>query len=104
MTCRNADKGGAVTVTPLAHLPKTGQDDNDYQFAIYEEVFLQMKVDGGIVRFAFSRDGKHFKEVGEPFKMREGKWIGAKMGFVAQEPNVKSNRGWIDIDWFNVTD
>lgn len=104
MTYRNADKGGAVTVTPLAHLPKTGQDDNDYQFAIYEEVFLQMKVDGGIVRFAFSRDGKHFKEVGEPFKMREGKWIGAKMGFVAQEPNVKSNLGWIDIDWFNVTD
>ena len=98
------DDDGLVTVTPLAHLAKTGQDDNDYQFAIYEEVFLQMKVDGGIVRFAFSRDGKHFKDVGEPFKMREGKWIGAKMGFVAQEPNVKSNRGWIDIDWFNVTD
>ena len=83
---------------------KTGQDDNTYQFAIHEEIYLRMRVNKGKVHFAFSRDGKHFMEVGEPFKMREGKWIGAKIGFVAQEPQAKSNRGWIDIDWFNITD
>ena len=35
--------------------------------------------------------------------MREGKWIGAKIGFVAYEPGQKTNRGWIDADWFRVT-
>ena len=104
MTCQNADKGHSATVVPLADLPKTGQDDNTYQFAIHEEIYLRMKANKGKVHFAFSRDGKHFMEVGEPFKMREGKWIGAKIGFVAQEPQAKSNRGWIDIDWFNITD
>ena len=104
MTCQNADKGHPATVVPLADLPKTGQDDNTYQFAIHEEIYLRMRVNKGKVHFAFSRDGKHFMEVGEPFKMREGKWIGAKIGFVVQEPQVKSNRGWIDIDWFSITD
>lgn len=104
MTCQDADKGHPATVVPLADLPKTGQDDNTYQFAIHEEIYLRMKVNKGKVHFAFSRDGKHFMEVGEPFKMREGKWIGAKIGFVAQESQAKSNRGWIDIDWFNITD
>ena len=104
MTCQDADKGHPATVVPLADLPKTGQDDNTYQFAIHEEIYLRMKVNKGKVHFAFSRDGKHFMEVGEPFKMREGKWIGAKIGFVAQEPQAKSNRGWIDIDWFSITD
>lgn len=104
MTCQDADKGHLATVVPLADLPKTGQDDNTYQFAIHEEIYLRMKVNKGKVHFAFSRDGKHFMEVGEPFKMREGKWIGAKIGFVAQESQAKSNRGWIDIDWFNITD
>ena len=35
--------------------------------------------------------------------MREGKWIGAKVGFVAKEPEGKTNRGWIDVDWFRIT-
>ena len=33
----------------------------------------------------------------------EGKWIGAKIGFVAAEPAGTANRGWIDADWFRVT-
>ena len=32
-----------------------------------------------------------------------GKWIGGKMGFVSIEPEAKTDRGWIDIDWFRVT-
>lgn len=103
MTCKDADKGHAAAVTLLADLPKTGQDDNDYQFAIHEEIYLRMRVDKGIVRFAFSRNGKQFTETGTPFTMREGKWIGAKIGFVAQEPQGNSNRGWLDIDRFDIT-
>ena len=63
MTCQNADKGHPATVVPLADLPKTGQDDNTYQFAIHEEIYLRLRVNKGKVHFAFSRDGKHFMEV-----------------------------------------
>lgn len=104
MTCQDADKGHPAMVVSLANLSKTGQDDNTYQFAIHEEIYLRMRVNHGKVHFAFSRDGNHFTKTGKPFIMREGKWIGAKIGFVAQEPQAKSNHGWIDIDWFDITE
>lgn len=103
ITCKDADRGGKEEVKVLAHLKKTGQDENDYQFAIHEEIYMRMTVDNGLVRFAYSTDGKRFQPVGSTFTMREGKWIGAKMGFIAQEPAGKTNRGWIDVDWFRVT-
>lgn len=62
-----------------------------------------MMVNEGICNFAYSLDGKKYKKVGESFKMREGKWIGAKIGFVAAEPAGKANRGWLEADWFHVT-
>lgn len=103
ITCNKADKNGKEAVKKLATLNRTGQDENDYQFAIHEEIYLQMKVNNGKVNFAYSMNGKTFKSVGDTFTMREGKWIGAKIGFVAQEPAGTTNRGWIDIDWFRVT-
>ena len=103
ITCNKADKKGREEVTTLATLNKTGQDENDYQFAIHDEIFLQMKVDHGQVNFAYATDGKTFKPVGKTFTMREGKWIGAKIGLVAQEPAGTTNRGWIDVDWFRIS-
>jgi hypothetical protein len=35
--------------------------------------------------------------------MREGKWIGAKMGLLAESKNRKATKGWLDVDWFRVT-
>lgn len=102
ITCHDADKGKPETIKVLATLDKTGQDENDYQFAIHEEIYLRMKINQGKVRFSYSRDGKKFNEVGDEFTMREGKWIGAKIGLVAQEPAGKTNRGWIDVDWFRI--
>lgn len=103
ITCRQADKGKPESVNVIAKLKPTSVDDIDYQPAIHEEIYLRMMVDNGICNFAYSLNGKKYKAVGESFKMREGKWIGAKMGFVAAEPAGKANKGWIDIDWFHVT-
>ncbi len=103
ITCLKADKGSKETVKVLATLDKTSQDENDYQFAIHEEIYLRMVVNNGKVRFAYSNNGKKFTFVGDEFTMREGKWIGAKIGLVAQEPAGKTNRGWIDADWFRIT-
>lgn len=103
VTCKNADKGKEEVTNVIATLKPTSVDKIDYQPAIHEDIYLQMKVEDGICRFAYSLNGKKFKAVGEDFKMREGKWIGAKMGFVAAEPAGKANRGWLDADWFHVT-
>lgn len=102
VTCLKADKGNGEQVSVLAELKPTATDKIDYQPALHEQVYLRMRVDNGKVRFLYSTNGKKYHEVGEEFTMREGKWIGAKVGFVAQEPAGKTNRGWIDIDWFRI--
>ncbi len=103
ITCHNADKGGQEDVQTLATLKPTSQDENDYQFAIHEQLYMRMTVAAGKVRFSWSRDGRKYTPAGQEFTMREGKWIGAKVGYVAQEPEGKTNRGWIDADWWHVT-
>ena len=103
VTCKSADKGKPETVNVIATLKPTSVDTVDYQPGIHEDIYLRMKVDGGKCRFYYSLDGKKFKVAGAEFAMREGKWIGAKIGFVAAEPAGKANRGWIDADWFRIT-
>lgn len=103
ITCMKADKGKAENVNVIATLKPTEVDTIDYQPGIHENIYLRMKVDAGKCRFYYSLDGKKYKSAGEEFTMREGKWIGAKIGFVAAEPAGKANRGWIDADWFRVT-
>ena len=103
ITCRSADKGKKEDVKVIATLKPTAVDKIDYQLAIHEDIYLRMTVNDGKCRFAYSKNGKKYESVGDEFKMREGKWIGAKIGFVAIEPAGKTNRGWIDADWFRVT-
>ena len=103
ITCKDADKGKAETVSVLATLKPTEVDTIDYQPGIHEDIYLRMKVDKGVCRFYYSLDGKKYKSAGTDFTMREGKWIGAKIGYVSVEPAGNGNRGWIDADWFRVT-
>lgn len=103
LTCHDADKGNAHVSDLIADLAPTFKDKVDYQPAIHEDIYLRMTVDSGMCNFSYSVDGKRFKPAGSRFKMREGKWIGAKIGFVSVEPSLKANRGWIDADWFHVT-
>lgn len=63
---------------------------------------MRMRVNDGMCRFAYSLDGKRYKDVGNVFALRQGKWIGAKMGYVSERSNTIGNRGWIDADWFRV--
>ena len=101
-TCMGADEGQTETQQTLATLQPTDCDTIPYSPAIYIDMFLRMKVKDGLCTFSYSLDGKHFKPAGEPFKMRQGKWIGAKFGFVAECKNRKANRGWLDVDWIRV--
>ncbi|MBP3511635.1 MAG: glycoside hydrolase 43 family protein [Prevotella sp.] len=104
LTCLKADKNKPETVKVLAELAPTDKDKVNYEPAIYEDIYLRLTVkEGAKLRFSYSKNGKKFTEVGDEFQMREGKWVGAKFGFVAEEPAGKGVTGFLDVDWIRVT-
>ena len=103
VTCKSADKGTPEQVKTIATLKPTEKDKIDYQPAIHKDIYLRVNVADGECNFAYSLNGKKYTAVEGNFKIKEGKWIGAKVGLAAIEPAGKTNRGWIDADWFRVT-
>lgn len=118
LTCKSADKGKPQQEELIATLKPTAEDKIDYKPGIHEDVYLRLSVslpdkdqlkNKGVyegkpqVAFSYSLDGKKFHEAGSTFQMRQGKWIGAKFGYVAVETNPKADRGWIDADWIRIT-
>ena len=116
ITCKKADKGGAEDVKVLKTFKPSSADKVDYQPALHRQMYLRFSVkyiggknsDGtnkheAHVQFAYSEDGKKFHDCGDVFTMRQGKWVGAKVGILAAEKAGKKVRGWVDVDWFRIT-
>ena len=114
--CKKADKGGAEDVKVLKTFKPSSADKVDYQPALHRQMYMRLSVkyiggknsDGtnkheAHVQFAYSEDGKKFHDCGDVFTMRQGKWVGAKVGILAAEKAGKKVRGWVDVDWFRVT-
>ena len=103
--CLKADKGNKETVNASVAL-KSG------------ELYLRAKItttgekigesEGGsdlVVKcqLSYSLNGKKFEPLGNEFQVREGKWIGAKVGMFCTRPAIVTNDGgWADIDWFRI--
>ena len=102
ITCKGADKGNTQTEQLIATLNPTAEDKIDYKPGIHMDIYMRLSVDNSKLKFAYSLDGKKFKECGTEFQMREGKWIGAKFGYVSVDPNPKSDRGCLDADWIRI--
>jgi beta-xylosidase len=65
------------------------------------DIYLRIAVaKDAICTFSYSHDGKSFRDIGAKFKAREGRWIGAKVGFVFTRPGKFNDAGTADIDWF----
>ena len=103
MTCKAADKGKAQTENIIATLKPTATDKTEYKPGIHEDIYLRMKVKNSELQFSWSQNGKKYQDCGDVFRMKEGKWIGAKFGFVAADTNPNSDRGWVEADWIRVT-
>ena len=113
LSCEDADRGKPQKEELIATLKPTAEDKIDYKPGIHEDIFLRLKVTnteagvahGGkpLVSFAWSENGKKFKNCGGSYVMKQGKWIGAKFGYVAVDTNPKTDRGWIEADWIRVT-
>ncbi len=88
--CKNADKKGLESEGNSIKLTN-------------KTFYLQVKVrPGGLCNFFYSEDGEKFNAIGTEFKSREGKWIGAKIGFLALRNGVINDAGNVLIDWFKI--
>ncbi|NLP58706.1 glycoside hydrolase 43 family protein [Lutibacter sp. B1] len=86
--CKNADKN-------------KGEVESDSVQLKSNTFYLQVKVKAGaICDFLYSEDGEKFNAIGNSFTAREGKWIGAKIGFLALREGKINDAGNVDIDWF----
>ena len=103
VTCNQADKGKPQHEELVATLKPTAVDKIDYKPGIHEDIYLRLTVKDSKVRFAYSLNGKKFTDAGDWLPMKEGKWIGAKFGYVAADTNPKTDRGWVEADWIRVT-
>ena len=76
---------------------------NETISARQSDVFFRVNVGTeAMCSFSYSLDGKKFIKIGKPFKAREGKWIGAKMGVFCSRPISNNDGGRREIDWFRI--
>ncbi len=114
---RNADckaeisQDGEVQI-PATRLPepytvKYAVDDIPSARVATEWIYLRVKVHSegvanqikAIAEWSYSLDGKKYKRIGSPVQLREGKWIGNKIGFFCTRPSYKNDAAFFDVDW-----
>ncbi len=102
--CPRADKNKPEKATVVATLDPSRLNGEGGRATADIDLWLRVKVGKDYkCSFSYSTDGKKFKDCGSSFTAREGHWIGARVGFFSIMPEGK-NRGWMDIDWFRVTE
>lgn len=68
------------------------------------DVWLQVKVyPDATCRYSYSNDGTHFTAFDERFEVSKGQWIGAKVGLFCINPDVIDGKGFVDVDYFEMT-
>lgn len=121
VVCKGAQKGKAeetveeksVALVPMSrpYTQKYAVDDIPQPRAATPYIYVRAKVwSTGVgnsikahAQFAYSTDGKKYTELGQPFDIVEGKWIGAKTGFYCMRPGKKNDAPFLDIDWIRFT-
>ena len=119
VTCEKADKGSAEKVQqeislksdklPEPYTVKYAVDDIPSARVASQDVWLRVKVHSegiangikGIAEWSYSLDGKKFQRIGEPFTLREGKWIGAKIGFFNTRAGQSNDGAFLDVDYIH---
>jgi beta-xylosidase len=68
-------------------------------------VYLKVNVvaPNAMCQFSFSEDNINFINIGVPFKAKEGKWIGAKVGLFCNSIFNNKVGGYANFDWFRIS-
>lgn len=63
--------------------------------------YLRVRVDEHAgCTFSYSTDGKIYLPIGNRFNAVKGRWIGAKVGLFAVNPNINISKSYADFEWF----
>ncbi|MFH1196300.1 MAG: glycoside hydrolase 43 family protein [bacterium] len=94
--CKNADKGNSEVELEYVEV------DNPL---LYLRVDVKPEDDGEIIprvlcSFSYSIDGKTFHLIGKEFIVREGRWVGAKVGIFTTTTYENEQSRFADFDWF----
>ena len=87
----NAAASGNGFETELASYPVNGN-----------EFYFDIKVDeAGICQFSFAEKNERYINIPGAFKMKPGRWVGAKIGFFMLRNTKSNDAGFSDIDWMH---
>ncbi|KJD31095.1 glycoside hydrolase [Tamlana nanhaiensis] len=64
---------------------------------------VEVTAPDAMCQFFYSENGKKFKKIGKPFKAKEGKWIGAKVGLFSVSTIEDKRGGYADVDYFKIS-
>ncbi len=64
---------------------------------------VEVSAPNTMCQFLYSENGRKFKKIGKPFKAREGKWIGAKVGVFCISTQEAKRGGYADVDYFKIS-
>ncbi|MDR3219989.1 MAG: glycoside hydrolase 43 family protein [Dysgonamonadaceae bacterium] len=104
LSLENTDKGLVLSQNECRNADKGSPEKTNAGVAVKENtIYLRVKVqpDASCI-FSYSADGKKYQTLGIPFKAREGKWIGAKIGLFCSRPVKNNDGGRVDADWFAI--
>lgn len=93
--CRNANKGNQETHGAPIKITNS------------QWIYLRLTIKDSRAYYSISTDNNNFQNIGEPFILKEGVWIGAKYGFVCTRPALESLKtrndgGWLDVYWMEI--
>ena len=114
VTCEKAEKVVKQVTVKTSKLTqpytvKYAVDDILFSRIATQDVWLRVKVHSegianqiqAIAEWSYSLEGKKFNKIGNPFTVREGKWIGAKLGFFNTRTAKKNDAAFFDVDWIH---
>lgn len=64
---------------------------------------VEVSAPDAMCQFSYSENGKSFTGIGEAFKAKPGKWIGAKVGLFSVSTQEAKRGGYADIAYFRIT-
>ena len=66
-------------------------------------IYLKVKIGKNTVcDFSYSEDGINYKDAGQNFTAKPGRWIGAKIGIFCTRSIKTNDSGYADFDWFRI--
>lgn len=119
VTCKDAHKGGTERLVASVPMPLTQQaqpytvkyavDDIPQPRWATSDIYLRVKVQStgtgnnikSFAQFQYSLDNKIFNNLGDKFEVKEGKWIGTKLGYFNSRPDKFNDGAFLDVDWIH---